>query len=268
MVGVAWEQHVTFLDSRSMAQGIVRKVRDQVQTVKGHAALLAVAVGNEIPAPIVRWHGPKRVARFIERLCRAVKKVDRDILVTYVSYPTTEYLELPFLDFLSFNVFLEHQERLTAYLARLQKHRRTPAAGADGSRARQHPQRRRQASGNAAVADPNGIRRWLRRACACFLGPIAGFRGGHEITDWGLRRHHPRTGAQARRHRGGRGVRPPGTGPRRLPRSSPWSSAPTTDPAPSASASRGSAVLTTPTTRCWSLTMAAPTPPPSIIAAF
>jgi O-antigen biosynthesis protein len=37
-----------------------------------------------------------------------------------VNYPTTEYLELPFLDFVCFNVYLEQPERLAAYLARLQ----------------------------------------------------------------------------------------------------------------------------------------------------
>ena len=45
---------------------------------------------------------------------------DPDALVTYVNYPSTEYLELPFLDFVSFNVYLEQPERLEAYLARLQ----------------------------------------------------------------------------------------------------------------------------------------------------
>jgi len=40
--------------------------------------------------------------------------------VTYVNYPTTEYLRLPFLDFVCFNVYLESQDRFEAYLARLQ----------------------------------------------------------------------------------------------------------------------------------------------------
>jgi GT2 family glycosyltransferase len=40
--------------------------------------------------------------------------------VTYVNYPTTEYLQLPFLDVVCFNVYLESQERFEAYLARLQ----------------------------------------------------------------------------------------------------------------------------------------------------
>ena len=37
-----------------------------------------------------------------------------------MNFPTTEYLDLPFLDFVSFNVYLETRDRLDAYLARLQ----------------------------------------------------------------------------------------------------------------------------------------------------
>ena len=36
-----------------------------------------------------------------------------------MNYPTAEYLQLPFVDFVCFNVYLESQERLAAYLARL-----------------------------------------------------------------------------------------------------------------------------------------------------
>ena len=49
-----------------------------------------------------------------------VKDEDPRGLVTYVNYPTTEYLQLPFLDLLCFNVYLETRESLSAYLARLQ----------------------------------------------------------------------------------------------------------------------------------------------------
>ena len=57
---------------------------------------------------------------FLERLYKAVKEVDPEALVTYVNFPTTEYLELPFIDFVSFNVYLETREKLEGYLARLQ----------------------------------------------------------------------------------------------------------------------------------------------------
>ena len=50
---------------------------------------------------------------------RSKRKIPRR-LVTYVNFPTTEYLQLPFVDFVSFNVYLETQEKLEGYLARLQ----------------------------------------------------------------------------------------------------------------------------------------------------
>ena len=120
MVGIPWEQHITFLDDRERIRAIEAKVRDSVRACSGHPALLCYTIGNEIPAPIVRWYGQKRVEKFLKRLYRAAKAEDPDGLVTYVNYPTTEFLQLPFLDLVCFNVYLESQERLEAYLARLQ----------------------------------------------------------------------------------------------------------------------------------------------------
>src|SRR6185295_5218986 len=76
--------------------------------------------GNEIPASIVRWYGPRRVERWLERLCEIARDQDPEGLFTYVNYPSTEYLELPFVDLVCFNVYLEQQDRLAAYLVRLQ----------------------------------------------------------------------------------------------------------------------------------------------------
>ncbi len=121
LVGLAWEQHVAFLDDPGRARSIEARVKEDTRSCSGHPAVLGYAVGNEIPAPIVRWHGRKRVERFLERLTDAVRSEDPSAPVTYVNYPSTEYLQLPFLDFLSFNVFLEDEKRLEAYLARLQQ---------------------------------------------------------------------------------------------------------------------------------------------------
>jgi GT2 family glycosyltransferase len=120
MVGLPWEQHIAFLDEPGLADDIVRRVRADVRACAGHPAIFSFTVGNEIPAPIVRWHGRRRTERFIRRLYDAVKAEDPQALVTYVNYPTTEYLQLPFLDFVCFNVYLECEEKLAAYLARLQ----------------------------------------------------------------------------------------------------------------------------------------------------
>jgi glycosyltransferase involved in cell wall biosynthesis len=120
MVGLPWEQHVTFLDDSRTARAIEARVREAVRECAGHPAVLCYAVGNEIPAGIVRWLGRRRVEKFVEKLYRVAKAEDPEALVTYVNFPTTEFLELPFLDFFCFNVYLESQDAFEAYLARLQ----------------------------------------------------------------------------------------------------------------------------------------------------
>jgi O-antigen biosynthesis protein len=119
MVGLPWEQHVAFLEDRSRARDIERRVREGVRACAGHPSVLCYAVGNEIPAPIVRWHGRRRIEHYLRRLCEAVKGEDPGALVTYVNYPSTEFLELSFADIACFNVYLEQRESLEAYLARL-----------------------------------------------------------------------------------------------------------------------------------------------------
>ena len=120
MVGLSAEQYAGYLIDTKGAPDITELIRTKVRSCAGHKALLCYALGNEIPAQLVRWIGPARIERYLRDLYRAVKEEDPDALVTYVNYPTTEYLRLPFLDLLSFNVYLEAQERLEAYLARLQ----------------------------------------------------------------------------------------------------------------------------------------------------
>ena len=120
MVGLPWEQHITFLDHPEQAQSIENRLREGVRICAGHPAVLCYSIGNEIPAPIVRWYGRKRVERFLKRLYRAAKENDPESLITYVNYPTTEYLQLPFIDFVCFNVYLESQDLFDAYVAHLQ----------------------------------------------------------------------------------------------------------------------------------------------------
>ena len=119
-VGLPWEQHVAFLDTKRRRDDIVARVRAGVTSCARHPAVLGYAVGNEIPPPIARWYGRRPIERFIRRLYEAAKSEHPESLVTYVNFPTTEYLELPFLDFFAWNVYLETPERLSAYLARLQ----------------------------------------------------------------------------------------------------------------------------------------------------
>jgi GT2 family glycosyltransferase len=120
MVGLAVERYVGYLADKKGSPDIEALVAAEVRECADHPAVLCYAIANEIPAPIVRWFGARRIERYLGRLCRAVKAEDPRALVTYVNYPSTEYLQLPFLDLVCFNVYLESRERLEAYLARLQ----------------------------------------------------------------------------------------------------------------------------------------------------
>jgi beta-galactosidase/beta-glucuronidase len=119
MVGLPWEQHITFLENRRIPVNILYSVKLAVYECNAHPAILCFVVGNEIPAPIVRWYGKRKIENFIKSLYHGVKETDPGALVTYVNYPTTEYLDLSFLDFDCFNVYLETPEKLSAYISRL-----------------------------------------------------------------------------------------------------------------------------------------------------
>jgi len=119
MVGLNWGEQMAFLDRPGRIKEIEYRVRTWVRTCAGHPAVFCYSVGNEITSSIVRWHGRRQVEKFIKHLYHVAKREDPGALVTYVNYPSTEYLRLPFLDFLSFNVYLESQPALEGYLARL-----------------------------------------------------------------------------------------------------------------------------------------------------
>jgi len=172
-----------FFDYRDCARAIEAMVRREVRAAAGHPAVLCYAIGNEIPSSVVRWHGARKVERFLERLYDAAKEEDPEALVTYVNYPSTEYLKLGFLDLVAFNVYLESRSRFDAYLARLHNvagDRPVLMAeiGLDSLR-----------NGEAGQAEALG---WQIRSA--FMGGCAGafvyawtdewHRGGEDVRDW------------------------------------------------------------------------------------
>jgi O-antigen biosynthesis protein len=120
MLGLWWPQNVAFLDNRQLTRNTRRDIVRQIRSFSDHPATFLFALGNEIPASIVRWHGRAKVERFILDLYEDAKAAAPDALITYVNYPPTEYLDLPFLDVCAFNVYLHRDGDLRAYLARLQ----------------------------------------------------------------------------------------------------------------------------------------------------
>jgi glycosyltransferase involved in cell wall biosynthesis len=119
-VDVPWRTHVCFLESRVAREEARLAMREAARLAANHTSLLAYSIGNEIPSEIIRWYGPRRIERFLAELQDEVKQVDSGACVTYASYPPTEYLDLSFLDFVTFNVYLHDLETFRRYLFRLQ----------------------------------------------------------------------------------------------------------------------------------------------------
>ncbi len=120
MIGIPWPEHLCFLDQWEVKEDIKKTVREAVAGLAGHPAILAWLIGNEIPSHIVRWHGAGKVEKFLAKLAAIVREEDPEGMVTYANYPSTEYLRLPFLDFLSINVYLHDEKAFRSYVKRLQ----------------------------------------------------------------------------------------------------------------------------------------------------
>ena len=183
MVGLAWEQHVTFLDDRKLVKTIEGRVREGIEACAGHPAVLCFSIGNEIPPSIVRWHGRRRIERFLKRLFDIGKAAAPDALITYVNFPSTEYLQLSFLDFQCFNVYLESRDSLADYLARLQNlaGEQPLVMGEIGLDSRQKGE---DVQGQSLDWQ---IRTAFAEGCAgafVFAWTDEWYRGGHEIEDW------------------------------------------------------------------------------------
>lgn len=185
MVGLSAEQYVGYLIDKNKkdAPDIEEIIRSKVRICAGHPALLCYAIGNEIPASLVRWLGARRVERYLKQMYRAIKAEDPDSIVTYVNYPTTEYLQLPFLDLVSFNVYLESEERLQAYLARLQN--------IAGDRPLLMSEVGLDAMRNGEETQAKVIEWQIRTSfaagcvgCVIFSWTDEWYRGGAEVDDW------------------------------------------------------------------------------------
>lgn len=112
-------KHLDFLESVPARRAARERLAAAVMATRGRGCLLGCCIGNEIPADLVRWYGARRIERFLAELADTARQADPGVLVTYAAYPPTEYLELPFLDFRTFNVYLHDRPTFRRYLLRL-----------------------------------------------------------------------------------------------------------------------------------------------------
>jgi len=183
MVGLPWSQHVAFLDDRKLARRIRRDIVKQVADLARHPAVLLLALGNEIPPGVVRWHGRVRVENFLRDLYHAAKAQSPESLFTYVNFPPTEFLDLSFFDLCAFNVYLHREPELRAYLCRLQhiaghKPLLLAEAGADSIREGE--------SGQAEITATHIRAAFEEGACGAiaYAWTDEWWRGGHPVEDW------------------------------------------------------------------------------------
>jgi glycosyltransferase involved in cell wall biosynthesis len=106
-------------DHRRVAAQAAAAVRAEARRLAGRPEVLGICIGNEVPADAVRWFGTSRVAGVLNRLVDEVHAADERLLATYANYPTTEYLDVEGVDFLTFNVYLDRHADLRRYLTRL-----------------------------------------------------------------------------------------------------------------------------------------------------
>lgn len=116
---ICWGPRYCQMDEPEVGE-IFAWTRQHARRLAEHPALLLYSIGNEIPPLMVRWYGRERVERFLRTLCEIVKEQNPHALVTFANHPPTEYLNLSFLDVVSYNVYLEREHDFRKYLARLQ----------------------------------------------------------------------------------------------------------------------------------------------------
>lgn len=97
-----------------------RALDELLDRCAGRPEVLAVSVGNEVPADVVRVHGIGAVEEVLSDLVHYVHAADPGMPTTYTSFPSTEYLTVDGIDLHSFNVFLEDHDSFRRYLRHLQ----------------------------------------------------------------------------------------------------------------------------------------------------
>jgi len=120
MISLGCEQYIGYLADTAKKFDIFGHMKSEVDAVKGHPSIFCYSLGNEMQPSFVRWFGPRKIEAFLRELTVQLRSWDPFCLVTYVNFPTTEYLQLPFLDFLSFNIYLENRSKYADYISRLQ----------------------------------------------------------------------------------------------------------------------------------------------------
>ncbi|HLH77635.1 MAG TPA: glycosyltransferase [Candidatus Binataceae bacterium] len=121
MVGVAWPSYVMVLDSPDLIKQVRLALVATIERMRPWREwLFAYCLANEIRPDVVRYHGVRRIRRFVRQLYRLGSSLDPEGLFTLAAYPPSQYLDLSFLDFACYNLYLHSLADFRNYLGHLQ----------------------------------------------------------------------------------------------------------------------------------------------------
>lgn len=118
---IPWPKHLDVYGKPDLERMCFRMVEEGVHMASFLPNVLGVIIGNEIPSDLARWVTARRVEDFLRRLYFQAKTIHPERLVGFANFPSTEFLQLSFFDFLGFNVYLEEENDLSRYLHRLRQ---------------------------------------------------------------------------------------------------------------------------------------------------
>ncbi len=108
--------------------------KDLVNFGKKYDNTILYLLGTEIPAMSLEQKGISEIENFIKKqgqdnfekfiyeMHRSAKETDPNCLTSYSNFPPTDFLNLSFLDIITFDIYLHTEKELKSYLAKLQNY--------------------------------------------------------------------------------------------------------------------------------------------------
>jgi len=119
LLDLNWPKHLDVYRNKELRAKSFDMASRAMKEYAGWQNIAGVLLGNEIPADLVRWNGAAAIEDFIFEMYENCRREAPDVCLGFANYPTTEYLQFDFLDFVGFNVYLDEPETFRNYMVRL-----------------------------------------------------------------------------------------------------------------------------------------------------
>ena len=106
---------------RRIAAAADRAADEALELLAGRREVLGIVVGAEVPIDLVRLHHRHHVERTLTAMIDRLHAGDPHLLATYVNSPSTEFLQIPNQDLVTFSVVRAQGGGFESYLAHLRE---------------------------------------------------------------------------------------------------------------------------------------------------